>query len=411
MVVFEKMKLDNGLRVLFNVDNTTPLVASNVMYDVGSKNEIPGKTGMAHFFEHLMFSGTKNIKDFDYHCQVAGGENNAFTNNDLTDYYISLPSGNLEIALWLEADRMENLIIGKRKFSTEKNVVLEEFKETTLNVPYGDAWHHLSSLAYERHPYNWPTIGKNIEDIEKISIEDVNDFYEKFYTPANAVLCISGNFNLSKAKDIVIQRFSQINKFKKEKQKIATEFEQNEYRSKEIKTNIPQNAIYLAFHTDERISKEFYVQDLLSDILGRGRSSRLYQKLVKEIPLFSEISAYTTGTNDPGLLIIEGMLMDNIDLNYAENQIFEILEDLQINKISEFELQKIKNKLITQIAFEEMNILNNAINLCHYELLGNANLINEQIDLYNSITTDDIIFQSKKIFDRKNCNKLIYKKI
>jgi zinc protease len=410
MIKFEKYILKNGLKVLLNVDKNTPLAAFNIMYNVGSKHEDEKKTGLAHLFEHLMFSGSKNVKDFDYHTQIAGGDNNAFTNNDITDFYITIPSANIETAFWLESDRMENLKLSIKQFETEKKVVIEEFKETTLNVPYGDMWHHLSELSYAVHPYKWPTIGKSIDQIKAINIDDVLDFYNDFYNPGNAILSLSGNFDTGLILKMAEKWFGSIGKASKNKHNLPVEPNQINYNKRVISENVPSNAIYMAFHVSGRMQPEYYTHDILSDILGRGRSSRLYQKLVKEKEYFSEIHAYITGSIDPGLLIIEGMISDKIDPEVAENGIFEELDQLKSTKIPEYELQKLKNKMENQIAFEEVNIMSKAINLGQYELLGDPELINNQIDFYNLVTPEMIISEANIILKKSNCSKLIYLK-
>jgi predicted Zn-dependent peptidase len=410
MIKFEKHTLNNGIRVLLNVDRNTPLTAFNIMYNVGSKHENENKTGLAHLFEHLMFSGSKNVKDFDYHTQIAGGDNNAFTNNDVTDFYITIPTSNIETALWLECDRMANLDLTKKKFETEKKVVIEEFKETTLNVPYGDMWHHLSEMCYSNHPYRWPTIGKSIDQIKSITIKDALDFYNRFYNPKNSIITISGNFDPENILHLTNKWFGSIEKKSIDKIVLPAEPVQTEYNERILTDNVPSNAIYLAFHVSGRNDKEYYTHDILSDILGRGRSSRLYQKLVKEKEYFSEIHAYITGSMDPGLLVIEGMISDSVDVGLAENSIFEVLKEMKENLIPEYELQKLKNKMENQIAFEEINILSKAINLGQHELLGNPDLINSQIDFYNMVTQDLVIREANKVFSENNCSKLIYLK-
>ncbi|MGE5356254.1 MAG: M16 family metallopeptidase [Deltaproteobacteria bacterium] len=410
MILFEKHILNNGIKLLLNVDKNTPLTAFNIMYNVGSKHEEENKTGLAHLFEHLMFSGSKNVEDFDYHTQIAGGDNNAFTNNDITDFYITLPSVNIETALWLESDRMVNLELTKKQFETEKKVVIEEFKETTLNVPYGDMWHHLSDMCYTIHPYKWPTIGKSIDQIKEISVNDVVKFYDQFYSPSNAIISISGNFDPDKILGMTEKWFGNISKKTYNEVILPAEPLQTHYKEHVVTDNVPSNAVYLAFHVVGRNDDKYYTHDIISDILGRGRSSRLYQKLVKEKEFFSEIHAYITGSIEPGLLIIEGMISDNIDVGQAVQSIFDELNRLKMELIEEYELQKLKNKMENQLAFEEVNILNKAINLAQYELLGNPDMINNQMDFYKMVTPEMIRSEAENIFELKNCSKLIYLK-
>lgn len=412
MIHFEKYQLKNGLRLLLNVDRNTPLVAFNLMYNVGSKFEQENKTGLAHLFEHLMFLGTSNIKDFDYYTQLAGGENNAFTNNDVTDFYITIPKANIETAFWLESDRMSNLDLKKRKFNTEKNVVIEEFKETTLNVPYGDMWHLLSEMSYKVHPYKWPTIGKSIDDIKKISLEDAMEFYENFYNPSNAVLSVTGDIEIDKIIELSEKWFGNIDKIKPSAERFILPEEpvQNTFTEKVINSNVPSNAIYLAFHIAGRMEIDYYTHELISDLLGRGRSARLYQKLVKDQEIFSEVNAYLSGNSEPGLLIVEGLISENVEVERAEKSLFNELNLLQNTKVDDLELEKIKNKMENQLAFEEANIMNKSINLCQFELLGNVNLINDQIQMYRNVTPEMILEQSQTIFNLQNCSKLLYLK-
>ena len=410
MIHYKRHILDNGMVVLLNRDKTTPLVSFNILYNAGSKYENENKTGLAHLFEHLMFTGTKNAPDFDYFTQMAGGENNAFTNADIVDFYITIPGENIETAFWLESDRMQNLVLNQNIFENEKRVVIEEFKETTLNPPYGDMWHHLSSLAYKVHPYKWPTIGMTIEHIENISQEDAKEFYAKFYHPANAILSISGNFNEQQAFDLAEKWFGGIKKTGDNKRTLLPEPKQEEIRQKLLRQEVPSNAIYLAFHIAGRKETNYYVHDLISDILGRGRSSRLFQNLVKRDEVFNEIHAYISGNIDPGLLVIEGLISDKINYKYA---IEKIKNELMIIKNADFdvkELEKQKNKIASQMAFSEINILNKAINLAQYDLLGDVSLINKQNDLYRSVSFEDVVAEANNIFTLNNCIELVYLK-
>ncbi len=410
MIKFERHILKNGLTVLLNQDKNTPLVSFNILYDAGSKYENEKKTGLAHLFEHLMFSGTKDVPDFDYHTQMAGGENNAFTNADIADFYITVPGENLETAFWLESDRMTNLSLDEQSFENEKRVVIEEFKETSLNTPYGDMWHYLAPISYKVHPYKWPTIGKKIEHIENITLEDVRDFYRNYYHPGNAVISISGNFDSNNALRLAEKWFGHITKNGIVHKTVPQEPQQIIKESKIIKENVPSNALYMAFHIGGRSDIKYYTQDLLSDILGRGRSARLFQNLVKEKEFFNEIQAYVTGNLDPGLMIIEGHLTDNVDYDLAVESIRNELKSLKQGDLERSELEKLKNKIENQMAFSEISILNKAINLAQYELVGDVSLINKQHDLYSKVTCDDVIAEANNIFIENNCSELIYMK-
>ena len=410
MIHYKRHILDNGMVVLLNQDETTPLVSFNILYDAGSKYENEEKTGLAHLFEHLMFTGTKDVPDFDYHTQMAGGENNAFTNADIADFYITVPGENLETAFWLESDRMTNLLLDEQSFENEKRVVIEEFKETSLNTPYGDMWHHLAPISYKIHPYKWPTIGKKIEHIENITLGDVKNFYHNYYHPGNAVISISGNFDPDIALKLAEKWFGHITKEGIAHKSIPQEPQQIIKQSKTIKENVPSNALYMAFHIGGRSDIKYYTHDLLSDILGRGRSARLFQNLVKEKELFNDIQAYVTGSLDPGLMIIEGHLTDNVDYDLAFESIRNELKFLKQGKLEKKELEKLKNKIENHIAFSEISILNKAINLAQYELLGDVSLINKQHDLYSKVTYEDIIAEANNVFVENNCSELKYMK-
>lgn len=412
MVKFEKFELENGLKVILNQDDQAPLVAFNVLYNVGSRNEDPQKTGLAHLFEHLMFTGTKMAPDFDTPIQMAGGENNAFTNTDITNYYITVPSENLEIACWLEADRMEHLKLGKRTFDVQKKVVLEEFKETTLNKPFGDVWHHISDMCYKIHPYKWPTIGLVPEHVKAITREDAINFYEMHYQPENAIISVSGQFNMDETINMIRKWFGSIknNSRLKVNQVLQDEMLFSGAQNREIKADVPNDAVFLAYKMPGRAHPDYYAFDLMSDILGRGRSSRLHQRLVKELSLFSNATAYITGTVDPGLFVVEGNLMKKIRPEDGVNAFENELEQLKQEKIPVEELEKLKNKMESSILFSETNISNKAMNLAQYELLGDADMINTQVELYRAVSAEDIQRVANEIFVPENCSTLLYLK-
>ncbi len=408
MVKYERFTLDNGLRVILHKDDSTPFVAVNVLYDVGSKDENPERTGFAHLFEHLMFGGSLNVPNFDVPIQEAGGENNAFTNSDSTNFFDILPSQNLEIALWLESDRMKQLIFSQDKLDVQKKVVIEEFKETCLNEPYGDMWHHLSELCFEAHSYKWPTIGKDIKHIEQANLEDVKEFFYKFYRPNNAILTICGNVEIEESKLLINNWFSDIERGEQYRRNLPKEESQTNQRKKHVKGNVPSDAIYVAFKIPERTHPDYYAYDLLTDILSEGRSSRLYQKLQEELQLFSMIDAYITGTNDPGLLIVEGRLMTGVSFEEAEKAIWESLNNLIDLGISEMELWKVKNKTESNILLSELSVMNKAISLAYYESIGNIDLINDEIKMFGKVTSEDIIRVAKHTFNPAKSNILYY---
>lgn len=408
MIKFEKYTLDNGLRVIVHEDDSSPMVAVNVVYDVGSRDEDSRMTGFAHLFEHLMFGGSANAPDFDSPIQNAGGENNAFTNTDMTNFYDVVPAENLETVLWLESDRMKQLNFSQNALDVQKKVVVEEFKETCLTEPYGDVWHHLSSLAYKEHSYSWPTIGKEISHIEDAVLTDVKNFFHKHYTTQNAILVISGNVKVKDAKASVEKWFGDIPQGQKYERHLKQEPEQTAFRQQTVTGNAPIPAIYLSFHMVARDHEDYYAYDLLSDVLSNGRSSRLYQRLHKVNPLFSQIDAYISGTFDPGMFIIEGRPNKNVDLEAAKTAIWKELEILVNEAIDSRELNKLQNKIESSLEYSEVNILHKSMSLAYFELLGDADLINKEAAAYQKVTSADIQRVAKKIFRKENCTELTY---
>jgi zinc protease len=408
MIQFEKFNLDNGLRILVHQDKSTPMAVVNVLYDVGARDEDPGKTGFAHLFEHLMFGGSVNIPVYDEPLQLAGGENNAFTTNDLTNYYCQLPAENLETAFWLESDRMLSLAFSKKSLDVQRKVVCEEFKEHYINKPYGDVWHKMRELAYTTHPYRWMTIGKELSHIENATLDDVKAFFNKHYNPANAILVVAGNVQAEEVKRLAEKWFGPIAAGEKYNRHLPAEPRQTAARAHSIKANVPLDALYKCWHIYPRTDKRYYTADLITEILSGGGSSRLYQSLVKEKQLFSNIECYHLGSTDAGLLTIEGKLVKGVKMEAAEAAVNEELIKLQQEGISARELEKVKNKTESMIAFEDMGITNRAASLAIYELLGDANLINTELDRYRAVTAGEIQTESKIIFDERNCNTLYY---
>jgi zinc protease len=408
LVQFEKFELDNGLRVLVHQDTSTPMAVVNVMYDVGSKDEDPGKTGFAHLFEHLMFGGSVNVPTYDEPLQMAGGENNAYTTNDLTNYYIQLPSENLETAFWLESDRMLSLAFGQKSLDVQRKVVCEEFKEHYINKPYGDAWHRMRELSFEIHPYRWMTIGKELSHIETATLQDVKDFFFKHYRPINAILVVAGNVNVDQVKKLAEKWFGPIESGEKYNRQLPVEPEQKLKKKLEVHAEVPLDALYKCWHIYPRLDSRYYVSDLITEILSGGGSSRLYQSLVKEQKLFSNIQCYHLGSIDAGLLTIEGKLVKGVKIEDAEKAIDEELNKLKSEKVNEPELEKVKNKTESMMAFEDMSIMNRANSIAYYELLGNAELMNTELDRYRKVTVDDIREECNKIFREENSSTLWY---
>ncbi len=408
MIKFNRFTLDNGLKVLVHEDKTTPMAVVNILYDVGARDEDPEQTGFAHLFEHLMFGGSVNIPVYDEPLQMAGGENNAYTTNDLTNYYIQLPAENLETAFWLESDRMLSLAFTENSLEVQRKVVCEEFKEHYLNKPYGDVWLKLRELAYEVHPYRWMTIGKELSHIENAQLQDVKNFFFRHYRPVNAILVVAGNVTVEQVRILAEKWFGPIESGERYNRQLPEEPGQTTPKRLEVRAEVPLDAFYKCWHMYPRMDHRYYVSDLITEVLGGGGSSRLFQSLVKEKKLFSNIECYHFGTTDAGLLAIEGKLVKGVRVEDAENSITEELNKLKQQKITEAELQKVKNKTESMIAFEDMSLMNRANSLAYYELLGDATLMNSELDRYNKVTVDDIQQLSNEIFDEKNSSTLLY---
>lgn len=406
---FTRYELDNGLKLLVHQDNSTPLVSVCMTYKVGTRNEEVGKSGFAHLFEHLMFGGSKNAPSFDDYIQQAGGENNAFTNQDMTVYYEYMPYQNLEMALWLEADRMLSLNLDENILERERKVVVEEFKESCLNEPYGDIWHYIGPLAYQQHPYKIPTIGQTPEHIEQANLEDVKAFFERFYCPNNAILSVSGKVDPQEVFELTQKWFGDIEAGEVGEITIEPEPVQTEKRTLTVEANVPLNALYLVFHSAERKSKNYYIDDFITDVLAEGDASQLYQHLVKEQELLVNVDAYITASIDKGLLIVEGKLADGVTFEEAEQAIWTELDWLKTELLSSYALEKFQNRTEHNLEFGEMNNLNKAINLGYYELLGDAAMINEEKAKYNAITEVDIQQRSQELFQESKCSILYYK--
>ncbi|MEM7550387.1 MAG: pitrilysin family protein [Bacteroidota bacterium] len=408
MIEFSEFTLENGLQVIVHEDPTVEITAFNVLYKVGSKDESEDKTGFAHLFEHLMFGGSKHIPDYDGALQLVGGENNAFTNPDITNYYITLPTANIETAFWLESDRMLSLDFNPKVLEVQRSVVIEEFKQRYLNQPYGDLWLRLRPLAYKKHPYKWATIGKEISHIEDASMEDVKDFFSKFYAPNNAILSVAGNLSTGKVKELAHKWFADISSGPELERPVILEPPQVEKRFLEIKGNVPTPMLVKVFHMPGRRSVGYYAADLLSDILGRGKSSRLYKELVKGKEIFSEISAHVTGSKEPGLLVITGKLNKGLSLKEGEEEIDKVINNLLSKGIKSYELEKVKNKAQSTILFGNVEILNRAMNLAYSAFLGDINLVNTEGKIIEETTKKDVMAAAGKILKEENSSVVYY---
>lgn len=408
MIHFNKFTLANGLRVIVHEDNTTPMAVVNVLYDVGARDEDPAQTGFAHLFEHLMFGGSVNVPEYDEPLQMAGGENNAYTTNDLTNYYVELPAENLETAFWLESDRMLSLAFSEKSLDVQRKVVCEEFKEHYINKPYGDVWHKMRELAYSSHPYRWMTIGKELSHIEDAKLDDVKAFFFRHYRPVNAILSVAGKVTTAQVKALAEKWFGDIPSGEKYVRNLPVEPAQTAPHLLEISNKVPLDALYKTYHIYPRKDQRYYTADLISDILSGGGSSRLHQALVKEKQLFSYIDCAHFGSLDAGLLSIEGKLVKGVKMKDAEKGIQEELEKLQQQIIPERELQKVKNRVESMLAFEDMGLLSRANNLAYYELMGDAGFMNKEFEHYERVTTADIHQEAQIIFSEKNSNTIHY---
>lgn len=406
MITFEQFRLDNGLKVIFHQDKTTPMAIVNVIYNVGARDENEERTGFAHLFEHLMFGGSKNIENFDAPLQLAGGECNAFTNNDITNYYDILPAQNIETAFWLESDRMLELAFTPKSLEVQRNVVIEEFKQRYLNQPYGDVWLELRPLVYQNHPYKWATIGKSIDHIADATMEDVKDFFYRFYSPQNATLVVGGNLEFSKVQELAMKWFGDIPARDKYTRNLPVEGPQNEARSKEIERDVPADAVYLVFRMPKRTAPEFYTADLISDILGRGKSSRFYQKLITEQKLFSQLSAYVSGSWEDGMFIVAGHLMEGVSFDTAIDAIWSEIDHMCLNKIEERELTKVKNKFKTSKVFSEQPLMNRVMNIAMFDMMDMLDEINDELHKYDSVISEDILNFSRATFTKQNSSTL-----
>ena len=410
MSKINRRALSNGLRIVHSEDKATQMVALNIIYDVGAKDEDPDKTGFAHLFEHLMFSGSMNIPDYDLPLQRAGGENNAWTNNDITNYYLTLPKQNVEIGFWLESDRMMSLLLNDKNINTQKGVVSEEFKQRNLNQPYGDVGHLVRDLAYKVHPYRWPTIGKDITHIKEATKEEVEQFYDNFYTPNNAILAVTGNISFEETMHLAEKWFGPIERESVYVKPVFVEPKQTEIRRSEVVRAVSASSLFMVFHMCDRKSKDYYAFDILSDVLSNGSSSRFYQNLVLDKKVFLSLDAYISGSIDNGLFYICGKPNSNITLEEAEEEVWIEIERIKNELVDEHELLKVKNKFESNFIFSNINYLNVATNLAWFELLGDANEIDNEVARYKSVDAQHLQNVAQKALVPNNCSVLYYRK-
>ena len=407
---YQSFELKNGLKVIVHEDHSTKQAVLNLLYQVGSRDESEEKTGFAHLFEHLMFGGSKNIESYDEPLQTVGGENNAFTSPDLTNYYITIPSNNLETAFWLESDRMLSLSFNPEVLEVQRKVVIEEFKQRYLDQPYGDAWLKLRPLAYKEHPYKWATIGKEISHIEDATMDDVIAFFKKHYIPNNAILVVAGDVTLEQIKALSEKWFEPIPVGTLQERNLPKEPKQLEARKLELEADVPLNAIYKVYHMPDRLSSDYFAADLMGDVLGRGKSSRLYEKLVKSKNLMTSVNVYITGSIDAGLLVITGKLNEGVSFETFEAALDIEIEEIISNPISDEELEKVKNQAESAHIFSEMELLNKAYSLAYFTMLGDTSLINEEVNEIRAVEAIDIQKSAKRLLLKENCSTLYYKK-
>lgn len=408
MISFSEFTLDNGLRVIVHEDPSVQIAVVNVLYDVGSRDEDPNKTGFAHLFEHLMFGGSKNIPNYDEPLQLVGGENNAFTSTDITNYYLSVPAANIETGFWLESDRMLGLSFDPHVLEVQRKVVIEEFKQRYLNQPYGDVWLKLRPLAYQTHPYRWATIGKEISHIENATLDDVSRFFYTHYVPNNAILVVAGHVTLPQVKRLAEKWFGPIPKGNERTRHLPQEPKQTQKRVQHLEARVPANALYKTWHMGGRFDADYYASDLLSDVLSRGQSSRLYQKLVQEKEIFTSISSFVTGTIDPGMWVVSGRVREGIALEQAEHEVDEVIRELISAPIEATELEKVKNQAEASLAFGEVDVLNRAMNLAFAKLSGNAGLVNEEGARIQQVTAEQLQAVAAATLREDNASVLYY---
>ena len=409
MITYQKKILSNSLTVIANRDRASRMAAVNILYKVGARNENPTRTGLAHLFEHLMFRGTHNVPDFDTPVQMACGENNAFTNNDYTDFYITLPVDNIETALWLESDRMTGLNLSTEAVEIEKRVVVEEFRQRYLNQPYGDQNMILRDMVYTTHPYRWATIGISPDHIENASLEEIHDFYHRFYHPSNAILSVSADIEPERVFELAEKWFGSIEDVPYPIPAIAQEPQQTEARRKVVERDVPATTITIAFQMGDRLSRDFFLGDMTSDLLAGGDSARLYERLIKKKQLFASVNAYISGDVDRGMFVFTGQLHSTTTEAEAEAAIWEEIEDLKKCNITAYELEKVKNKFEANTLFGELNVMNKAMNLGYYEMIGDLALINREVEIYRSLSADDVADFSRRTFRPENSSTLIYR--
>lgn len=411
MFPYQRFFLKNGLEVIVHEDHSSKIAIFNLLYKVGSRFEQPGKTGLAHFFEHLMFGSSANVPVFDRELERVGGSCNAFTSPDITNYYMTLPAANIETAFWLESDRMLQVSLSEKTIETQRKVVMEEYKQRYLNQPYGDVWHHMRDLAYEKHAYRWPTIGQTLQDIEGYTRTDVLDFYQKHYHPSNAILVVAGDVTFSQIEKLAEKWFGPIPASSISRKSVLEEPPQFFKKSKEINAKVPTDALYKAYKMPAKGEQGYLEADLISDILGSGKSSLLEQRLIKNGKIFASVGGYITGSVDPGLLVYSGKMETGISAQTAEKALDEVIGEFLENEISERELQKIKNQGEAMKTYESIQLLNRAMNLAYYAHLGDPDLYWQEFEEKSKIEASQIKTWARQLLREDQASVIYYQSI
>lgn len=409
MIKFNKLILDNGLTLLHYQDSATKMVALNLLYNVGSKDENPNCTGLAHLMEHLMFTGSEHVRCFDEALQAGGGVSNAWTNVDVTNYYETLPAHNIETALWCESDRLLDLSLSDESINIQKDVVIEEFKQRCLNEPYGDISHIIHDNAYTCHPYKWPTIGKIVEHIRDVTPDEIRQFYHRYYSVDNLIMCVAGNIDFETTVRLVNKWFGDIAPSNSPKRNLPVEPVQTTPRIIQVERNVPRNMLCKVFHMPARNDAHYPTCDLLSDIMANGKSSRFYTNVLSKSRLFNELDAAVEGTLEPGLFIIRAILDDNTSFEEANDVIMQQLNLITQEGVSKYELEKCVNKFHANKLFDNIGYQEKATKLCECELIRDANYINEELDLYKAVTVDEMISTATSLFSPNNSTTIYYK--
>ncbi len=408
---FKRHILANGLRLIVHEDHSTPLASCNVVYNVGSRDENPDMTGMAHLFEHFMFTGSKNIADYDAQLQSVGAINNAYTTQDITHYYITLPAVNIEHALWLESDRMLELAFQQEKLDIQKHVVIEEFKENFLNRPYGDLWLLYNQFYFQKHPYQWLPIGKEISHIEKVSMDDMKNFFYRFYRPNNAVLTIAGDVRFEQIVPLVEKWFGPIPAGQTIIKQYPQEDPQREKRFVEYRRNVPADMLFKGWPACGRLTRDFYAYDMLSDLFGSGQSSYLYKKFVMEDAIFTDISAYITGTLDPGIFIVGGRPAEGVNIEEADKRLSDYLYQLPQNCINTHDLQKVKNRVESIILQNDIKIEDRSSSLAVAECFSCAEDFNDETNRYFAVSEEQINSLYSNMFRQEQETTMYYRAV